>query len=130
VERIGNLNYPDEARRKNLSGSLILAVGVNQDAASIASRCANLPESRFLDNAAQRIVQMAAAVRAISGGIEAGSGCIGDYANLAFFCRQSSGNRTLKVSRLQALATRPIANTMDRDNPKILPITSSSAMPE
>src|SRR5690606_31324966 len=31
VERVGNLNYPEEARRRQLSGSLILDVALNPD---------------------------------------------------------------------------------------------------
>ncbi len=30
VERVGNLNYPDQARKQNLSGSLVLDVALNQ----------------------------------------------------------------------------------------------------
>ncbi|MBE0986579.1 TonB family protein, partial [Escherichia coli] len=31
IERIGNLNYPDEARRQKLYGSLRLLVSINRD---------------------------------------------------------------------------------------------------
>ena len=30
VERIGNLNYPDEARREQMHGELVLTVGLTQ----------------------------------------------------------------------------------------------------
>ena len=36
VERIGNLNYPDEARRQGLSGRLIMTVTVAATARSRA----------------------------------------------------------------------------------------------
>lgn len=60
VERIGNLNYPDEARRKNLSGSLILAVGIRQDGSIYSIKVRQSSGEPVLDDAAQRIVRLAA----------------------------------------------------------------------
>src|SRR3546814_10151981 len=31
AERVGNLNYPDEARRKRLKGQLVISVAVRRD---------------------------------------------------------------------------------------------------
>lgn len=60
VERIGNLNYPDEARRQRLSGSLILDVALNADG-SISEITVRRPSgSAVLDDAAIRIVRLAA----------------------------------------------------------------------
>lgn len=60
VERVGNLNYPSEIRRRKLVGDLLLTVGINPDG-SVESmeirRSSGIPE---LDDAAQRIVQLAA----------------------------------------------------------------------
>lgn len=60
VEAIGNLNYPDEARRKNLSGSLILDVALSADGkvSSIALRRSS--GHKVLDDAAIAIVKLAA----------------------------------------------------------------------
>jgi len=59
VERVGNLNYPEEVRRLKLVGDLIMTVGVNQDG-SVESievmRSSGLPQ---LDQAATRIVRLA-----------------------------------------------------------------------
>jgi protein TonB len=60
VERIGNLNYPDEARRKNLSGNLTLAVGLNPDGSVYSIKVLESSGERVLDEAAQRIVRLAA----------------------------------------------------------------------
>jgi protein TonB len=60
VERIGNLNYPDEARRKNLSGSLVLAVGIKQDGNIQSIKVTTSSGEAALDEAAKRIVRMAA----------------------------------------------------------------------
>jgi len=60
VERIGNLNFPDEARRKNLSGSLTLAVGVKQDGSVYSIKVRESSGEPVLDEAAQRIVRLAA----------------------------------------------------------------------
>jgi protein TonB len=60
VERVGNLNYPMEVRRRKLVGNLLLTVGINQDG-SVESidirRSSGLTE---LDEAAVRIVRLAA----------------------------------------------------------------------
>lgn len=60
VERIGNLNYPDEARRKNLSGGLLLSVGVNPDGSIHSVQVRRSSGETVLDDAAVRIVRLAA----------------------------------------------------------------------
>lgn len=60
VERVGNLNYPTELRRKQLHGDLILTVGIHQNGTveSIeVMRSSGIPE---IDRAAINIVQLAA----------------------------------------------------------------------
>jgi protein TonB len=60
VERIGNLNYPEAARRQKLHGSLTLTVNLRSDG-SVDSIEINRPSGeRILDAAAQRIVKLAA----------------------------------------------------------------------
>jgi protein TonB len=60
VERVGNLNYPVELKRRKMSGDLMMTVGVNRDG-SVESisirRGSGIPE---LDRAAERIVRLAA----------------------------------------------------------------------
>jgi len=59
VERIGNLNYPEAARRQKLYGSLMLTVNIRADG-SVESIEVNRPSGqRILDAAAQRIVKLA-----------------------------------------------------------------------
>ncbi len=60
VERIGNLNYPDEARRRNLSGSLILDVALNPDGSINNITLRRSSGEKVLDDAAIRIVKLAA----------------------------------------------------------------------
>lgn len=60
VERVGNLNYPEEARRKNLNGGLLLTVGVNADGTLKGITVANSSGHPELDEAAVRIVRLAA----------------------------------------------------------------------
>lgn len=59
VERVGNLNYPEEIRRLKLTGDLVMTVGIKLDG-SIESiditRSSGLPQ---LDQAATRIVRLA-----------------------------------------------------------------------
>lgn len=59
VERLGNLNYPDEARRKQLSGSLILHVLVNHDGSLVRIEVGSPSGQQVLDDAAKRIAQIA-----------------------------------------------------------------------
>lgn len=60
VERVGNLNYPDEARRKNLSGTLLLDVGLNPDGSVREINVRRSSGHKSLDDAAIRIVELAA----------------------------------------------------------------------
>lgn len=60
VERVGNLNYPDEARRQGISGSLMLQVSVNTDGSVRNIRLLRASGYKVLDDAAIRIVQLAA----------------------------------------------------------------------
>lgn len=59
VERIGNLNYPEEARRKNLSGSLLLSVGIYSDGTIHSIKVNKSSGHKALDDAAVRIVRLA-----------------------------------------------------------------------
>jgi len=58
VERIGNLNFPQEARRQNLSGNLILDVALNPDGTLNNVQVSKSSGSRVLDDAAMRIVHL------------------------------------------------------------------------
>ena len=60
VERIGNLNYPDQARREKLSGTLILDVVINADGELVKADLRQSSGHQILDDAARRIVQLAA----------------------------------------------------------------------
>lgn len=60
VERIGNLNYPAIVTRKNLTGSLLLDVAINPDGSIHSARITRSSGYRELDQAALRIVNMAA----------------------------------------------------------------------
>lgn len=60
VERIGNLNYPDQARREQLSGTLILDVTINAKGDLLNIDLRKSSGHKILDDAAQRIVRLAA----------------------------------------------------------------------
>ena len=60
VERVGNLNYPDEARQRKLSGSLILDVALNPDGTVNQITIRRSSGHTILDDAAIRIVNLAA----------------------------------------------------------------------
>ncbi len=60
VERIGNLNYPDEARRRKLSGNLLLDVALNPDGTVNEIILRRSSGHKVLDDAAVRIVKLAA----------------------------------------------------------------------
>lgn len=58
VERVGNLNYPDDARKKKLTGSLILDVALNGDGSVNQITVRRSSGSKILDDAAVRIVEL------------------------------------------------------------------------
>jgi len=60
VETIGNLNYPDEARRQKLFGNLILHVAVRADGSVEQIQVVRSSGEQVLDDAAKRIVRLAA----------------------------------------------------------------------
>lgn len=59
AERVGNLNYPDEARRKRLSGTLVISVAVRRDGTVEQVRIIQSSGIPLLDSTAQRIVRLA-----------------------------------------------------------------------
>lgn len=60
VERVGNLNYPEEAKRRGLSGQLRLDVALNSDGTVQSMTILRSSGYPLLDDAAKRIVQLAA----------------------------------------------------------------------
>ena len=60
IERFGNLNYPDEARRQKLEGQLILTVALSPDGNIINVKISKSSGHKVLDDAARRIVELAA----------------------------------------------------------------------
>jgi TonB family C-terminal domain len=60
VQRIGNLNYPDEARRRKLYGDLLLTVGLNRDGGIKNITIIKSSGHPLLDAAAERIVRLSA----------------------------------------------------------------------
>lgn len=67
VERIGNLNYPDEARRQRIYGSLRMLVVVDRNGAVQELRVLESSGQAVLDEAAMRIVRLAAPFAPFSG---------------------------------------------------------------
>ncbi len=67
IERIGSLNYPDEARRQKLYGSLRLLVSINRDGTIYEVQVLESSGEPILDQAAQRIVRLAAPYAPFSG---------------------------------------------------------------
>ena len=59
IERIGNLNYPDEARRQQLHGQLVLTVGLERDGRIRSIDVIQSSGHKLLDDAAIRIVRLA-----------------------------------------------------------------------
>lgn len=60
IEDIGNANYPDKARRKKISGSLILNVALNSNGTVYNVEIKQPSKYKILDEAALRIVRLAA----------------------------------------------------------------------
>ena len=60
VERVGNLNYPEEARRRGLHGDVLLTVVLNLDGSIKSIEVIQSSGEHLLDSAAERIVRLAA----------------------------------------------------------------------
>ena len=59
IERVGNLNYPEQARARNLSGSVLLVVGIfkNGEVESVSVKRSS--GIALIDDSAKRIVRLA-----------------------------------------------------------------------
>jgi len=60
AERVGNLNYPDEARRRRLAGQLVISVAVRRDGSVEQTHIIQSSGVPLLDSTALRIVQLSA----------------------------------------------------------------------
>ena len=60
IERIGTMNYPHEAKRQGISGSLVLSVDLNPNGSLASIVLSKSSGSQLLDDAAIRIVNLAA----------------------------------------------------------------------
>ena len=60
VEKIGNLNYPEEAKTNKLYGQLQMTVNIRADGSIESIELNKSSGSKILDDAARRIVEMAA----------------------------------------------------------------------
>jgi len=60
IERVGNLNYPDEAKRSHLSGNLTMDVAINHDGTIRTINILKSSGHKLLDDAAVRIVRLSA----------------------------------------------------------------------
>lgn len=67
VERVGNQNYPAEARSQSIYGSLRLLVAINRDGSLRDVQILESSGHQLLDNAALRIVRLAAPYAPFSG---------------------------------------------------------------
>lgn len=71
VERIGNLNYPEEAKRRGLRGNVMLDVAVKKDGSVDSVSVLRSSGYKLIDDAAVRIVHLAAPFAAFPPAIRA-----------------------------------------------------------
>jgi periplasmic protein TonB len=60
IERVGNLNYPEQAREQRLHGDVILTVGLNRDGTVHSIDVTRSSGFAVIDNAAEAIVKLCA----------------------------------------------------------------------
>ena len=58
VEMMGNINYPSQARKQKLSGTLILSVLVNNDGQVLSSVIQKSSGKKLLDDSAKKVVRL------------------------------------------------------------------------
>jgi protein TonB len=68
VEKVGSINFPDEAKRRNIKGDLILDVAIQPDGTIADVQIRRSSGNRVLDDAALRIVHLAAPYAAFPAG--------------------------------------------------------------
>ena len=59
VERVGNLNYPDEARRRRLAGQVVISIAIRRDGSVADSKIVLSSGIPLLDASALRIARLA-----------------------------------------------------------------------
>jgi protein TonB len=59
VERVGNLNYPDEARRRRLSGQVVISVAIRRNGTVERAEIVQSSGVPLLDASALRIARLA-----------------------------------------------------------------------
>lgn len=59
IERTGDLNYPEKAKKKSFKGEVMLTVGINKDGSLHEIKIIKPSKFRFLDEAAKHIVEIA-----------------------------------------------------------------------
>ena len=94
VERVGNLNYPEEARKRKISGQLVLDVALNPDGKINQITVRRSSGHKVLDDAAIRIVELAAPYAPFPEGDPRGNRCSAYYQNLAV-----SGSARFQIAR-------------------------------
>ncbi|GFZ94833.1 TonB family protein [Dyella caseinilytica] len=60
IERVGNLNYPEQAREQHLHGDVILTVGLNRDGTVRSIDITQSSGQQVIDKAAEAIVKLCA----------------------------------------------------------------------
>jgi|SRR5690554_308735 len=58
IERTGDLNYPEKAKKKSFQGEVMLTVGINKDGSLHEIKIIKPSDFRFLNEAAKHIVQL------------------------------------------------------------------------
>ncbi len=59
IERTGDLNYPEQAKKKSFVGNVMLTVGINRDGSIHEIKIIKPSDHKFLDAAAKHIVELA-----------------------------------------------------------------------
>lgn len=59
IERTGDLNYPEKAKKKSFQGEVMLTVGINKDGSLHEIKIIKPSKYRFLNEAAKHIVELA-----------------------------------------------------------------------
>lgn len=59
IERTGDLNYPEQAKKKSFIGNVMLTVGINRDGSIHEIKIIKPSQYQFLDEAAKHIVRLA-----------------------------------------------------------------------
>lgn len=99
IESVGNLNYPVEARNKQINGELLLLVAINADGTLRDAQIRQSSGSKILDEAALHIVRLAAPFAPLPAEVRKDTDVLEIIRTWQFTSNKETGNERFRILR-------------------------------